>query len=180
MRAFVGLPFRAPESVLGLLEELRATGADFKLVEPENLHVTLKFLGEIPEAQADPILQRLRSAGFPTQYRLALRDVGAFPDWRRLNILWIGLTDPEGHVARSFALSERLFAELGFPSEDRPFSPHVTIGRKRGEAGRDAAKRVLEARRGESFGEVEIGGPVLLKSLLTPQGARYERLGGVT
>lgn len=179
MRAFVGLPFRPPEGVVRLLKELVACGADLKVVAAENLHMTLKFLGEIPDARTGPILERLKGAGFPTRYRIPLQDVGAFPDWRRLNILWIGLSDPEGRVAASFALSERVFAELGFPPEARAFSPHVTIARKRGEGGRNAAQRVLESHRGERFGEVEFEGPVLFRSVLSPTGAVYERLGGV-
>lgn len=179
MRAFVGLPFSPPESVVRLLSELEACDADLKVVSPENLHLTLKFLGEIPDAQAGPILERLRAAAFPLRYRILLRDVGAFPDWRRFNILWLGLSDPEGRLSASFAVSERCFAELGFPPEARPFSPHVTIARKRSDRGRDAARRLLEAHRGETFGDVEVEGPVLFRSSLTPQGAVYERLGGV-
>lgn len=179
MRAFVGIPLAAPEAVKGLLEELRSSGADVKVVEAGNLHVTLKFLGEIPEPQGAPILERLRSAAFPTRFRVQLRGVGAFPDWRRLNTLWVGLQDPEGHVGTCFALSERVFAELGFPPEPRAFSPHVTIARRRGDEGKDAAKRVLERHRDEVFGEVLVEGPILFRSTLTPQGPVYEALGGV-
>lgn len=178
MRAFVGIPVPCPPTLARVLEELRSCGADLKVVPAENLHLTLKFLGEIPEAQGAVILGRLRAAGFPARYEIELRDVGAFPDWRRLNVLWAGTTDPQGHLASSFAQSERLFAEIGFPGEARPFSAHLTVARKRSDRGRDAAKRVLESHRNESFGVVPVDGPVLFRSHLGPAGPTYEALGG--
>jgi len=178
MRAFVGIPIACPAPLAQVLEELRACGADLKVVAPENLHVTLKFLGEIPEAQAEPILARLRAAGMPVDYSLEVRDVGAFPDWKKFNVVWAGLKD-QGELARSFALSEKTFAELGFPVEGRPFSPHVTVARKRSDRGKDSAKRVLDAHRNEAFGAVQVRGPVLFRSHLGPQGPTYERLGEV-
>jgi len=177
MRAFVGLPLPPPESVVQLLDDLRSCGADYKVVEPKNFHLTVKFLGEIPEAQAAIILERLRAATLPRDYRVVLRDVGAFPDWKRLNILWIGLQDPEGALAKTIADAERSFAEIGFPRETRPFSPHATIARKRSERDRDAAKNVLSKHRNEEFGEIRVHAPVLFRSTLTPQGPVYEPLG---
>ena len=179
MRAFVGIHLPPLPALSSLLEDLRGCGADLKVVDERNLHFTLKFLGDIPDAQADPIVSRLRKAEPPTGYRVVVRDVGAFPDWKKLNVLWAGLEDPEGNMARTFAITERVFAELGFPVEARPFSPHVTIARKRSDRGRDAAKAVLQAHRNESFGDVGVAGPTLFRSTLTPQGPIYEAVGGV-
>src|SRR5687768_678098 len=137
MRAFLGIPFEPPAFVLEILEAVRETKADVKPVDPRNLHVTLRFLGDIPEAQAGPILEALRREAMPKDYEVVLKSVGAFPDWKKLNVLWVGLQDPEGHVARSYAIAQRVFAGLGFPDEDRGFRPHVTIARKRGEPGKE-------------------------------------------
>lgn len=178
MRAFVGVPLGRLEKVEALLSQLEGCDADLKVVDAKNLHVTLKFLGDIPDAQAPLIVERLRGAGFPTNYRLDVRGVGAFPDWKKFNIVWVGLTDPEGHLGASFALSERLFAELGFPTEARPFSPHVTIARKRSDHGKDQAKAILNGHRDDEFGATVVPGPRLYKSTLTPQGPTYENLGG--
>lgn len=180
MRAFVGIPIECPGSLRALVEELRDCGADLKVVAPENMHVTLKFLGEIPETQGPVLLERLRLAAFPTDYKLRLERVGAFPDWKKFNVIWAGLNDPTGALATSFALSEQIFAELGFPVEPRPFSPHLTVARKRSDAGKEQAKAVLEPHRNDSFGEVRVAGPVLFRSHLSPHGPTYERLGGVT
>lgn len=180
MRAFLGVPIECPAALRSLLEDLKASGADLKVVSPDNLHVTLKFLGEIPEAQGPVLLERLRKAGFPAGYTVRVQDVGAFPDWRKFNVLWAGLTDPDGAVSKSFALSEQVFAELGFPVEPRPFRAHLTIARKRSDRDKDNAKAVLDAHRNESFGEVRVEGPVLFRSHLSPEGPTYERLGVVT
>lgn len=179
MRAFVGLPLPPLESIVLLTDELRQCGADLKVVDPRQVHLTLKFLGEIPEEQATPILERLRAAGFPTRYPVVLRDVGAFPDWKKMNVLWVGLEDPTGSLARSFALSEQVFAELGIPTETRPFSAHVTLARKRSDRGRERARDVLGTHRNERFGEATLEGPVLYRSTLTPEGPKYEALGSV-
>jgi RNA 2',3'-cyclic 3'-phosphodiesterase len=178
MRAFVGVPLAPLEEVGSLLAELDACGADLKVVDPKNLHVTLKFLGDIPDAQSALIVERLKATDFPTQFPLGLRGVGAFPDWKKLNIVWIGLTDPTGSLARCFALNERVFGELGFPPEDRAFTAHITIARKRSDKGKELAKEILSKRRDHDFGQVVTPGPRLYKSTLTPQGPIYESLGG--
>lgn len=178
MRAFVGLPLPPLDPVVSLLKELQDTEADVKVVDPNNLHVTLKFLGDIPDPQAPIIVERLKSAGFPTGFPLSMRGVGAFPDWKRFNIVWIGLDDPGGHLAKCFAINERIFAELGFASEDRPFNPHITIARKRTDRGKDQAKAVLNPHRDDHFGDLTVPGPRLYKSTLTPQGPIYESQGG--
>ena len=177
MRAFVGIPLPPPEPVAALLEELRGCGADLKVVAPNNLHATVKFLGDIPDAQAPIILERLRAAHLPRDYTIILEDVGAFPDWKRLNILWVGMKDPDGAVAATFAAAEKAFAEIGFLPETRPFSAHATIARKRSDAAKDRAKDVLARHRNETFGPVKVHGPVLYRSTLTPTGPVYEVVG---
>jgi RNA 2',3'-cyclic 3'-phosphodiesterase len=179
VRAFFGIPIECPAPLRALVEQLATCGADLKVVPPENMHITLKFLGEIPDAQGSVLLERLRAAGFPTQYTVRLEHVGAFPDWKKFNVLWAGLGDPAGAIAASFVTSERVFAELGFPVEPRPFSPHLTVARKRSDRGKEQAKAVLESHRNDSFGEVRVDGPVLFRSHLSPQGPTYERLGSV-
>jgi RNA 2',3'-cyclic 3'-phosphodiesterase len=162
-----------------ILEDLRGCGADLKVVPAANLHLTLKFLGDIPDTQAPLILAKAREAGFPTGYRVDVRGLGAFPDWKKMNVVWAGISDDESALARSFALSERLFAELGLPTEPRPFTPHLTIARKRSDRDKERAKAVMEPHRSAAFGEVAIEGPVLFRSHLSSDGPTYERLGGV-
>ncbi len=180
MRAFFGIPIDCPPSLRALVAELRDCGADLKVVPPEDMHVTLKFLGDIPDAQAPVLLQHLQKAGFPTDYALRVEKVGAFPDWKKFNVLWAGLTDASGAVAKSFALSEHVFADLGFPVEPRPFAPHLTVARKRSDRDKDRARTVLESHRNEAFGDVHVAGPALFRSHLSPQGPTYARLGGIT
>ena len=180
MRAFFGIPIECPASLRRVVEDLRGCGADLKVVPPENMHLTLKFLGEIHEQQPPVLLERLKKAGFPSAYTVRVGGIGAFPDWKKFNVVWAGIDDPTGSIARSFALSEQVFAELGFPVEPRPFSPHLTIARKRSDRDKDEAKRVLDPHRSEVFGDVLVEGPALFRSHLSAQGPTYERLGGTT
>ncbi|MBI2077181.1 MAG: RNA 2',3'-cyclic phosphodiesterase [Euryarchaeota archaeon] len=177
MRAFVGIPLPPPGPVERLLDELRESGADLKVVAARNLHATVKFLGDIADAQAPIILERLRAARLPRDYAVALEDVGAFPDWKRFNVLWVGMKDRDGELAKTFVQAEKAFAEIGFIPETRPFSPHATIARKRSDSGKEGAKEVLSRHRNEAFGDVQVRGPVLYRSTLTPTGPVYEVVG---
>lgn len=131
MRLFVAL--NLPEAVRTALWEaagrLRATDLPVKWVAPEGLHVTLKFLGEVPperEPELVSALARARVGARPLP--LAVNGFGAFPDARHPRVVWAGVTpDPALELLQHGV--EREFAPLGFPTEGRAFRPHVTLGR---------------------------------------------------
>ncbi len=121
----------------------------------ENLHLTMKFLGQRPTTEVEPLTDLIGDVarGFPP-LRLALRGVGAFPSLRRARIVWIGV-EPEPHLELLKHELETAGAALGYEIEGRAFRPHVTLGRLR-EAGREqlaalgrAAVRVKFARTAE-------------------------------
>lgn len=168
---------RRLESVAG--EIRRAAGraaSEVRWVRPENVHLTLQFLGNVPEERVPDLVAALRAAaGGARPLHLEVRGAGGFPNARRPRVIWAGLQGdlvPLGELVRD--LGQRL-APLGFPPEDRPMSPHLTLGRARGGgapglAGALSAVREVEA---GSWRAVEL---VLFRSRLAPDGPTYEPL----
>ena len=183
IRAFLAVEL--PEAVTAALGELvgALSAADLRgvrLVRPEGIHLTLKFLGDIDEDQVGPIAGAV-SRIVETQPPLAveLGDAGAFPDGQRPRVLWVGLTGETGPLLRLQADIAESLVPLGFERERRPFSPHLTVARIRDGTtllDRRRASDALSAapfRRGLS---VPVESVSLMRSILRPGGAEYERL----
>jgi 2'-5' RNA ligase len=157
-----------------LQEPLRRTAANVKWVEPQNLHVTLKFLGETQEALLEGIVRAMQAAAAGVEpFRLRLRGVGAFPNPRRPRVVWLGVVDG---VEPLTGLAQRLedgLAPLGVEPEGRPFRAHVTLGRVRNAApgGRLAAE--IEAMSATDVGEMMCTEIVLMRSQLSRSGPTY-------
>jgi len=129
----VELPDDIRDGLARTFEPIRRRVEGVKWVERGNLHVTLKFLGDTPEEQIPVIGARLTdAAGEVPELSLAVGALGAFPSLRRPRILWASVAGDIEPLGRLAGRIERDLAPLGFVPEDRPFSPHVTVGRIRG------------------------------------------------
>jgi len=147
-----------------------------KWVEKGNMHLTLRFLGEVEERAAAGVRQALRGVSFqPFEARAA--GFGAFPSESRPRVLWIGL-EPADRISSLHGSIDAALLPLGFPPDDR-FSPHMTIGRVRdsGDAG-DLAGKIRELKQSASqLGKpFQVAGFVLKSSTLTPRGPVYADL----
>ncbi len=152
---------------------LRQGNWDVKWVSVENLHITLKFLGEVPEKLTEVIQQRLiGTSGRHIPFDLKLRSIGVFPDRKRPRVVWIDIVSPEELAKLQQAIEETL-ETLGFTREDRAFSPHLTIGRVRSLRGRDFLLKAMEALKDIDFGNISVDRIYLMKSDLKPAGAQY-------
>lgn len=153
--------------VLNLLSKYRG----IKPVEPENLHITLKFLGEVNEARAELVKERLRQIKFEP-FEIKFRGIGFFPSQNYMRVIWIGV---EGD--RIYSLAEEVENEmkkLGF-RRDKKFRAHLTVGRvKRIDS--EARVRLAEELRefDRDYGEMVVDRFKLKKSTLTPRGPVYE------
>ncbi len=146
----------------------------FKPVRPENLHLTLKFLGDTDDAALEKVQQAAAlTASLSRAAAITIAGTGVFPAGRAGQTLWIGVDDATGKLAE---LAERLdanLANIGFPRERRRFSPHLTVGRIR-EGGRQIVVAHRDAQfRPEGFVVSEI---VLYESKLLPTGPVYSKL----
>lgn len=166
-------------------EKLKAERAAkmVRWIAPESIHITLKFLGDV-DADKLPALQNAiadASNGIPP-FVLTLRGVGAFPNTRRPNIVWVGA---EGQVEIATELEQKIedaCVFLGFAREDRPFTPHLTIGRVKRDASpsdRRFIGEMIERVQVGMLGELHVDHVSLMKSDLRPTGSVYTRLAAI-
>lgn len=180
MRLFVAVPL-PPEvraAVTGATAPLRKGCPPVAWVGEENLHLTLKFLGEVDPGRLPAIGKALGEAVAPfATFTLHAGGAGAFPSLRAPRVLWVGFREPlELAKALQDNIESALFA-AGFPREPKAFRPHVTVGRIRGAAAPgwgDTFARVLA---GRDFGDVPVTSVQLYESRLTPAGAIYRIAG---
>jgi 2'-5' RNA ligase len=147
-----------------------------KWVRPENIHLSLKFLGDVDESRENELRSALhRAAGSHSERPLALQitGFGVFPDYRRPHVLWAGVTpDPPLELLQHSV--EQAFEPLGFPSEARAFRPHVTLGRASRDARpRDFAGLETELEQIRFDQTVSISELDLMQSTLRPEGSVY-------
>lgn len=162
------------------LELRRAAGRaadEIRWVPPENVHLTLQFLGAVPEERVADVESAVRAAAAQARpLSLEVSGAGGFPNARRPRVVWAGIS---GDVAALGALAAdlgRRLAPLGFPPEDRPFSAHLTLGRARegrGAPGIAGALASAAEAGGAPWRATEV---VLFESHLSPKGPRYEAL----
>lgn len=182
VRAFIAIeiPPAIRQAIHQKTSTLRAElGTSARWVSPENIHLTLKFLGDISAEHADLLTQALRAeADSVPVFDLHVGGLGSFPNVKRARVLWIGVQAP----AELEALARRIesaCARHGSESETRGFSPHLTIGRVRqGQSLQDEQRigRALAATKIDSLGTARVDSVHLFKSDLRPDGAVYTKL----
>jgi len=147
----------------------------FRWVEPEALHVTLSFLGNVADDRIAEVRRAVAGAAARARpHRLEVCGAGAFPSARRPAVLWAGLQGETAPLARLVADLAAALAAVGFPAEDRPFHPHVTLARARGRGAR-SVEAALAGFPAEPF-PWAVEELALFRSHLSPRGARYEAL----
>jgi 2'-5' RNA ligase len=155
--------------------ELRQTQGDVRWVARAAMHLTIQFLGEVPEPEMAGIERALRET-FAAQppVEIESRGVGVFPNLKKPRVIWAGL-----HGAGLAELAERseiALAPLGFPPEDRELTAHITLGRLRSMRGWEGLAAALRAASSRSFGTSRIDHAVLFRSDLKPSGSVYTPL----
>jgi RNA 2',3'-cyclic 3'-phosphodiesterase len=146
----------------------------------EGIHLTLKFLGDTPDGRLAEIEAALKTAltGF-SPFEFSVEGRGCFPNFRRPRVIWVAVRDKGQVLSRLNASIERQVAPLGWPTEDRAFSPHLTLGRVgRGTNSRDEAAvgQAVETSIVEQIGRQQVTAVSLIKSDLRPTGASYTKL----
>jgi 2'-5' RNA ligase len=154
-----------------------------KWVDPNSIHITLKFLGEIsPDSIEELMLAIEESARGIQPFQLEVRELGAFPGLDRTQILWVGIKGAMEKIAELQKRIEANTAQLGFPRENRPFTPHLTLGRVRDGARPNELQRIgklLSEINFSTLHHVDVQAIDLMKSRLTPTGAIYTCIGSV-
>ena len=177
IRAFLAMdpPPEVLRRIADIQEVLKKTlRGSISWVRPEEIHLTLKFFGDMA-AEDLPLISEVVSgqAAGTRPLHLTIKGLGGFPGGRRPRILWLGVG---GEVARLIALQGVLdqgFETCGIKKEERPFRAHLTLARIKSPQGLSGLDKVLEEKEAESAGSFEAKGLILFKSDLTPKGAIY-------
>jgi len=182
IRAFIAVEI--PREIQQNIHKETATlrkeiGGLVRWVPPENMHLTLKFLGDISPSSVEFLIQMLRNeAENVSGFSLQLTGLGSFPSLKRPRVVYIGFHAPAGLDALQRGI-EAAARRLGYEAEDRPFSPHLTLGRVRQNvtaADQQKIRRVIEGTQVDVLGTARVDSVHLYKSELKPGGSVYTRL----
>jgi 2'-5' RNA ligase len=181
IRSFVAVDMDDASLISKLVEAQRALrnlGADLKLVEPENIHATVRFLGEVPVATIELVKEQMNEVKFGP-FDAEFVGLGAFPNLRRINVVWVGMRKGQEEVTRIFEQLEPRLEKIGFAPDRKGFSPHVTIARVKTGRMREELAKFVDEMRDSPFGVVHVDELRLKKSVLTPKGPVYSTVHAV-
>ncbi len=176
MRVFIAveLPKKIQEEIALCAANLKSAGADVKWVETANLHLTLKFLGEINEPQVGRIKEALAQAMVDlSSFTVRIEGIGAFPRTTSPRVIWLGVHEGEKELIALAQRVEEGCVKLGFKKEERPFSAHLTIGRVRSREGLAPLIKQLQLAEFRASEPVSVEKILLFQSLLSPKGSTY-------
>ena len=186
MRIFVAVALNAAlrEAVAGLRSRLNSAASALRWVPPENLHFTLKFLGEIAEGRVARVTDAAREASArTTPFSIVLAGMGAFPSPRRPQVVWVGVGKGADELIALAGDLDTALRRMRFPSEARPFRPHLTVARAPRSVPVPDLARSLGDAVGVVVGSQTVDALCVMESRLHPSGAIYRpveqvRLGG--
>jgi 2'-5' RNA ligase len=179
IRAFLAIEM--PEALrpgLALIQgELKRSRADVRWVAVNNIHLTLKFFGNVPDEEIDALALAAREAAAETApLQLQATSAGAFPSSQAPRVVWLGLGGDVLPLTQLFYRLEKAFAALGYPPEGRAFNPHLTLGRVKSPANRERLARLLEKLPPVDWPPFTVKELILFQSVLSPQGSKYTPL----
>jgi 2'-5' RNA ligase len=178
IRSFIAFDLDNP-AVCNRLAKAQAlivqTGADVKLVETENIHVTMRFLGDISSTMVDRVYEEMKKVQF-VPFTVQLKSIGVFPSLGYPRVVWAGIAQGTNELRGIFDQLEPRLRSLGFSADEHGFSPHLTIARVR--SGRNKAQLAdfVKANAGFDFGTIRAECLRLKRSVLSPKGPTYSTL----
>ena len=177
MRAFIAIDL--PEALHTALAEaqqnFRGGAGDARWTRPEGIHLTLKCLGEISDAQTKQVVEALTQIGSFEPFSIEVKGFGFFPQAQRPRVFWAGVMAPPA-LAELAAQVESRMEKAGFAREERSFSPHLTLARFQVPRPQPALEAAIAARTNTSMGTFYASEFFLVESKLSPQGAQYKKV----
>jgi 2'-5' RNA ligase len=163
------------DKIVTAQRDLEKTGAQLKFVTPEIMHLTMRFLGEIPLRTVEQVKEAMSTLRFPT-FDADFQGLGAFPSMKRINVVWVGIRQGHEQFSEIFSQLEPKLRQIGLPADDKGFSPHLTIARVRSGLNRGPLADYVSNMREQEFGKIHVNSVKLKKSTLTPKGPIYETI----
>lgn len=156
-------------------EKLVKTGADLKLIKPENIHVTIRFLGNITSEMVNEVYEEMRKVSYKP-FKIELRGLGAFPNLKYLRVIWVGIKEGVNELISIFNQLEPQLRRLGLKPDTKGFSPHITIARVRSSRHKTELAQQVKELADYEFGLIKGEKLRLKKSVLSPKGPVYSTL----
>jgi len=178
-RAFISIDLAGMLELDDVSRALKGLNIQQKVVAPELVHISLKFLGDMPVSQVSDILDKMKaSVDGVGPFDIKFMGLGAFPKQNNPRVIWIGVVAPEALGLIAHRIEEGC-ADLGFKKEARQFSPHLTLSRVKFVRDRKGLPDVFNAFQSTEFGKVQVEAILLKKSVLGPKGPTYTTVGEV-
>jgi 2'-5' RNA ligase len=177
VRLFVALeiPTAVRESLAAILKSLRVLSSQPRWVRPENLHVTLKFIGEWAPEKLDALRSALAAVRLDQPVALDFRGLGFFPNEKRPRVFWAGIEASPDLITLASEI-DRATEKLGIPGEQRAFSPHLTLARFEPPGLPEKLRGAIQENAAREFGSLHTSEFHLIESKLKPSGAEYTTL----
>lgn len=174
MRLFVALeiPSGVRQNLATLVDSFRAISKEPRWVRPANLHVTLKFLGEVAEAKVDEVRSALGEIRSDNAVALEFRGLGFFPNETHPRVFWAGM-EASPNLKTLAGYIEGAMEKLGIPREKREFSPHLTLARFERPRLPETLREIITDNQQRQFGSLRTNEFHLIQSRLKPAGAEY-------
>lgn len=181
MRAFIAidLPHPVRAALAGVQASFQSLCPDARWARPEGIHLTLKFLGEISEAQIAQVTGALTQTAAFEPFSVEATGLGFFPNSKRPRVFWAGVSAPPA-LAELAGRIESQMEKIGFAREDRDYSPHLTLARFKVPRPQGRLVSAVTEAGTPSFGQFEVSEFFLFESKLSPQGAEYRKVIRIT
>jgi len=158
---------------------LVATGANLKLVKPQNIHITMRFLGNISPSMVDLVYEEMRKISY-TPFEVEIRGLGVFPSYNYTRVIWAGVQGGVDKLKDIFNQLDLPLRRLGFKSDPKGFNPHLTLARVKTGQNKSELINCIKNVTNYEFGTINTNFLRLKKSVLTPRGPIYSTIYEVT
>ncbi|NON62171.1 MULTISPECIES: RNA 2',3'-cyclic phosphodiesterase [Acidianus] len=176
MRLFIAIKVNPFQKILDLTNNINLSGADIKPVEPDNIHITLAFLGEVNEYRIKDVNEALSLLKFK-RFKITLSDTGAFPNNIKPRVVWVGIKEGFQELKNlRIQILRELSARRIHVEDEKEFLPHVTVARVKSLKNLQNLIKLLQENMSEYYGEEEVDRVTLFKSTLTPKGPIYDKI----
>ena len=179
MRCFIAIPLpnQTHQELHKIQSQLKETGADVKWVKSDNIHLTLKFLGDAEGTKIATISQKLKeiASGYPC-FETIIGKLGTFPTLSNPRVIWLGIDKNEDKINNMQKRIEEVLEPLGFPKETRVFHSHLTLGRVRSKKNIQNLTEKIKTLSLPQLVPITVDKMILFQSILKPSGAEYTAL----
>lgn len=178
VRAFIAVEVpecEAKNGILGFMRTVSESGADLKLVEPQNIHITLRFLGEVTTSKLESIKAELNKISF-NAFDVSLLGVGVFPDYKHINVVWVAIDEGNVGLVDLYGKINNALRGVGIPPDMRGLSLHITVARVRSGRNKEGLSQTISRLKDLEFGTFHVNSFHLKRSTLTSIGPIYQSM----